>query len=612
MTLATLPAHWPSSWREALAHATSARQPTPSEDARRTLRDLILAQHQGDDPSQATCDQELHRWAQQIHPHPHPGQTLPERRLSWPVQHHRTTAERWPETTKGPWPAWPRSPRRSGLNSNLTSFSQRALLAYWLALDADPWLPWSAPDDPLIWGWPEALLAHNHVGLLQRCFEHPHRPTADRLRQRRLDITHPLIGRTRIPWLHVAATHSDGQLLQLFLETGLDPQQTDDDGRTALFWAQGRSRALLQAKGLSRTTQDSLGYTATAYQATLGYVPSRPPPTGSELIQTAWGYLHGGHWARLESLLRTHRLAWWEWTQPLPRRPSLPAAGFLAHLALQTLDTPSGTMADHSTALRSLLDRLAQSQPADLATRMAMPGISQAFLLALLVRHAPRPLNATREPVTLTGALGLDGQTSNTCLASLTEHWATWRRWLPLLQRPQRGWILRQHEFTEVLTGTIAQHLDTAASIHVERFWREVMAGLQRAPARIFLVPPLLQALTLWEDRRPMREDRLPFPLRAHLGTRIWQGLADLMAAPDGAQTRAAPLNMQRDLVTPWTATWEQWRHRAPEPLHLVGLPAKAQQRLMLTFPHLRGQSRQRQLECLQTAQPTALRRQRG
>ena len=612
MTMALFGAHWPASWREVLAHPSSARQPPPSEEARRTLRALILSQQLGVGCPQATCDQELHRWAQRIHPHPHPGQNLPERRLSWPVQHHRPTVERWPENTKGPWPVWPRSPHRSRLDSNLTSFSQRALLAYWLALGADPWLPWSAPDDPLTWGWPEALLAHNHVGLLQRCFEHPHCPPADHLGQRRLDVTHPLIGRTRIPWLHAAATHSDGQLLQLFLEAGLDPQQTDDDGRTALFWSQGRSRALLQVKGLSQTVQDPLGYTATAYQATLGYAPSRPPPTGSDLIQTAWGYLHGGHWARLESLLRTHQLAWWEWTQFLPRRPSLPAAGFLAHLTFQILDTSSVAIADDPTSLRRLIDRLAQSQPADLATRMAMPGISQAFLLALLVRHAPRPLNATREPVTLTDALGLDGLTSNACLVILTEHWATWRRWLPLLQRPQRGWILRQHEFTEVLTGRVAQHLDAAASIHVERFWREVMAGLQRAQARIFLVPPLLQALTLWEDRRPEQDVRVPFPLRAHLGTRIWQGLADLMAAPDGAQTRATPLNVQRDLVTPWTATWEQWRHRAPEPLHLVGLPAKTRERLMLMFPHLLGQSRQRQLECLQTAQPTTLRRRRG
>jgi hypothetical protein len=312
----------------------------------------------------------------------------------WPVAHTDTT-----------WPAWE--------GEAWTTFAHRATVAVWLAEGANPWTPW-ASDRHGPWGLPEVAIAAADLGMLQRILASPRRLSLAALMDRRLAPLQDSRGLAHVPWLHAAATHTQGDMLSALLAEGFDPNQPDAQGRTPLFYAATPTQVeRLLSAGAAIEVEDQAKQSLRGFLARLfpdfdhtiaplldrfGGVAA-PVPTGPSAadIQAAFGQGSRGNWPPVAQIMADAGPVWTTWRQPLTlKNGTVRPASWLATTALGLLDTASDprhavdfNWAHEKFYVIEAAERVLQDATTDLLAHESLPGLPDGLLWRLLLTETP-------------------------------------------------------------------------------------------------------------------------------------------------------------------------------------------------------------------------------
>lgn len=326
--------HWPLPTTEDLHRALLKGDVTAPEITLALLREGML----GDTPDAMT--QGLHETGQRLYLK-EKLQSLALGARSW----HFTppTTHAWPTGPIGDWPAW------------TPHLHIEALMAVWIALGADPWMPWRLQDGQP-WGLPECALVEGQAGLLARILAHPACPPLDALEQRRVADSSHTKWQRHLPWLHAAVALDHPDLVRTLLQQGWNPNARDDQGQTALFEVRSSATTeLLLAAGAQPDQAHRQGISIFQHLAqnrsqrtdelmrlmsTAGASPESPTPDlqDEQVVAVAFGYANCGNWDRLKPLLETHP-EWRTWRQTVATPKGPQSFSLLGSMALHLFPT---------------------------------------------------------------------------------------------------------------------------------------------------------------------------------------------------------------------------------------------------------------------------------
>lgn len=147
--------------------------------------------------------------------------------------------------------------------------SSNILCASMIFAGADPWKTWDPADFNTV---SSCFLAHavekDQVGLVKLLLSHPNCPEAselDSIRFKKVSLradgySHYFQGLEDVPLIHYAANRSNKNMLELFVQKGMDVNVLDGKGRTPLFYVQEPDNAkMLLENNASADTKDEDG-----------------------------------------------------------------------------------------------------------------------------------------------------------------------------------------------------------------------------------------------------------------------------------------------------------------------------------------------------------------